>query len=53
MGELELRTMKVTASLLLAAFCASSNAMELDASNFDAEVVESGKNAFVKFLAPW
>ena len=23
------------------------------AKNFDAEVLESGKSAFVKFLAPW
>jgi hypothetical protein len=28
-------------------------AVELKASNFDAEVKNSGKNAFIKFLAPW
>jgi hypothetical protein len=41
--------------LLLGAFVASANAgaVELTKSNFDAEVKNSGKNAFVKFLAPW
>jgi len=28
-------------------------ALELTPSNFDAEVTNSGKNAFIKFLAPW
>ena len=32
---------------------ASAGAVELKAGNFDAEVKNSGKNAFVKFLAPW
>jgi hypothetical protein len=32
---------------------AVSNALELTPDNFDAEVIESGKNAFVKFQAPW
>ena len=32
---------------------ASAGALELTKSNFDAEVKASGKNAFVKFLAPW
>jgi len=32
---------------------ASAGAVELTKSNFDAEVKNSGKNAFVKFLAPW
>ena len=32
---------------------ASAGAVELTGSNFDAEVKNSGKNAFVKFLAPW
>jgi len=32
---------------------AGANAIELTESNFDAEVFDSGKNAFVKFLAPW
>ena len=41
-------TMKLVLALL-----ASANAMELSADNFKTEVFESGKNAFVKFLAPW
>jgi hypothetical protein len=28
-------------------------AVELDAPSFDTQVKNSGKNAFVKFLAPW
>jgi hypothetical protein len=28
-------------------------ALELDASAFDEKIKNSGKNAFVKFLAPW
>ena len=31
----------------------SAGAVELKKSNFKAEVKDSGKNAFVKFLAPW
>ena len=41
-------TMKLVLALL-----ASAGAMELSADNFKTEVFESGKNAFVKFLAPW
>jgi len=42
------------ASLLFAAVAgAAAGAVELKASNFDAEVTNSGKNAFIKFLAPW
>jgi protein disulfide-isomerase A6 len=32
---------------------ADAGAVSLDAATFDAEVFESGKSAFVKFLAPW
>ena len=32
---------------------ANAGAVDLTSSNFDAEVFESGKAAFVKFLAPW
>jgi len=39
--------------LLSALAGASAGAVELTGSNFDAEVKNSGKNAFVKFLAPW
>ena len=41
------------ALLLSALVGASAGAVELKSSNFDAEVKNSGKNAFVKFLAPW
>jgi hypothetical protein len=32
---------------------AHAGAVDLTAKNFDAEVMASGKSAFVKFLAPW
>jgi hypothetical protein len=39
---------------LLCAFAASVNgALELTPDNFNKEVLESGKAAFIKFLAPW
>jgi hypothetical protein len=38
-------------SLLVAG--ASAGAVDLTDANFDAEVHESGKAAFIKFLAPW
>jgi hypothetical protein len=31
----------------------AGSAVQLNAQNFDAEVVDSGKSGFVKFLAPW
>jgi len=31
----------------------NGHAVELTKDNFDATVHDSGKNAFVKFLAPW
>jgi len=46
--------MAMRATVLLSALAgASAGAVELTGSNFDAEVKNSGKNAFVKFLAPW
>ena len=42
------RTMRV---LLLAA--AAASALELSGDTFEAEVFGSGKNSFIKFLAPW
>jgi hypothetical protein len=33
--------------------CASGSAVEMTKTNFQELVVDSGKNAFVKFLAPW
>jgi len=32
---------------------ADAGAVELTKDNFDAEIVSSGKNAFIKFQAPW
>lgn len=32
---------------------ANAGAVELDQTNFDTIVTQSGKAAFVKFLAPW
>jgi len=32
---------------------ALGEAVQLTAKNFDSEVTDSGKAAFVKFLAPW
>jgi len=41
------------ATLFLAIGMAHAGALELTPSNFDAEVIDSGKSAFIKFLAPW
>ena len=40
---------------LVCAFAASAAgaAVELTPDNFDKEVLQSGKAAFIKFLAPW
>lgn len=42
-------------ALLAAALVASASgeAVELNSKNFDKKVLQSGKAAFVKFLAPW
>jgi protein disulfide-isomerase A6 len=41
-------------SLLLCALAAPAlGALELTPDNFDKEVLQSGKAAFIKFLAPW
>lgn len=32
---------------------AAADAVELTGSNYDAEVTDSGKAAFIKFQAPW
>jgi hypothetical protein len=39
--------------VLVAALVASASAIEMNGGNFNALVKESGKNAFVKFQAPW
>ena len=46
--RLQARTMRV---FLLAA--AAASALELSGDTFEAEVFGSGKNSFIKFLAPW
>jgi hypothetical protein len=38
---------------LLGALCGANAALELTSDNWDTEVKDSGKAAFVKFLAPW
>jgi hypothetical protein len=40
---------------LICAFAASvsGTAVELTPDNYDKEVTQSGKAAFIKFLAPW
>ena len=40
-------------TILLSVLAGAFGALELTSKNFDAEVKNSGKNAFVKFLAPW
>ena len=47
--------MRAAAAALCLAFAVSTAdaALELTKANFQAEVKDSGKNAFVKFLAPW
>ena len=42
-------------ALLASAIAASASGavVSLNADNFDSVVANSGKNAFVKFLAPW
>jgi len=44
-------TMRV--ALLLACVAGAHGALELNKGTFDKEVKQSGKNAFIKFLAPW
>jgi len=41
------------AFLFVTALAGASAALELNKASFDTEVKQSGKNAFVKFLAPW
>ena len=38
---------------LVATTSVDANAVELTHTNFQAEVLDSGKGAIVKFLAPW
>lgn len=41
----------VSALALVAAVC--GNAVEVTGDNYDETLFKSGKNSFVKFLAPW
>jgi hypothetical protein len=44
----------LTAALLFsAAASVSAEAVNLTPDNWDAEIANSGKSAFIKFLAPW
>lgn len=40
-------------ALLCAVSGAAAEAVTLTAANYDKEVTQSGKAAFIKFLAPW
>jgi protein disulfide-isomerase A6 len=40
-------------ALLLGVVGVASEAVDLTPDNFDKEVLQSGKSAFIKFLAPW
>jgi len=51
--EYELRRKLTVDSVFTVLKEASQLGMELTKSNFQAEVKDSGKNAFIKFLAPW
>jgi len=44
---------RILACILAACLSISDGTRELTRANFEAEVFDSGKNAFVKFLAPW
>lgn len=40
-------------AMMLVPSASAEGSVTLTASNFNAEVKESGKNAFIKFQAPW
>lgn len=46
-------TIRSLIGLFALATIVSGEAVNLVKSNFDEHVFDSGKNAFVKFLAPW
>jgi hypothetical protein len=48
-----MRTTAVALCVLLGVAAASAQATVLTTATFDAEVVSGGKNAIVKFYAPW
>jgi len=41
------------ACLMMALVAGAQASVELTTANFDAEIFDSGKNAFIKFQAPW
>jgi len=45
--------MKLLLALAAITMLVSVESMSLSKANFDAEVFDSGKNALVKFQAPW
>jgi hypothetical protein len=45
--------MMLRVTVLSALAASAQGALELTTSNWDKEVTESGKSAFIKFLAPW
>jgi hypothetical protein len=47
------RTMMRVLALLCAVCGVASEAVNLTPDNFEKEVTNSGKSAFIKFLAPW
>jgi len=47
------RAMIVAVALLGLVVGSQAGAVDLSPKNFDKEVLESGKSAFIKFLAPW
>jgi len=38
---------------MMALVAGAQASVELTTANFDAEIFDSGKNAFIKFQAPW
>ena len=49
----KMKSMILAVALMGLVLGANAGAVDLTAKNFDKEVFESGKSAFVKFLAPW
>ena len=47
------RCIRPLSQVLFAALAGASAALELNKASFKTEIKDSGKNAFVKFLAPW
>jgi len=45
--------MALRVALLCGLAASAHGALELTPDNFDKEITQSGKAAFIKFLAPW